>query len=178
MDATESRPLPGRRRHDERQPPRRYTSSETVLLFVAALAFTGGLIHVGAAVDHFDEFPLYALVFGALAAAQIAWAAMLLRRPARTLLLLGCAFNLAVIAVWISSRTVGVPIAPRPWVPEPVGVADLIETVGEAVIVIAALSVAMSPQLPVAQRVTERIAPLLLGVLLVSVLYGVGAHAG
>jgi hypothetical protein len=178
MQATGLRPLGGQRRDDGRQAPLRYTSSETVLLFVAALAFTDGLIHVGAAVDHFDEFPLYALVFGALAAAQIGWAATLLRSPTRLVLLLGCYFNLAVIALWIASRTIGVPIAPRPWVPEAVGVADLVETVGETMTVIAALSVAMSSRLPAAGRVTDRIAPLLLGTLLVTVLYGVGAHAG
>src|SRR6266568_1164785 len=104
MNATGLRPLHGQRRDDGRQAPLRYTSSETVLLFAAALAFTDGLIHVGAAVDHFDEFPLYALVFSLLAAVQITWAAMLLRTPTRPVLLLGCCFNLAVIALWIVSR--------------------------------------------------------------------------
>jgi hypothetical protein len=44
--------------------------------------------------------------------------------------------------------------------------------------VIAALSVAMSSSLPFARHVTERIAPVLLMMLLLSALYGVGAHAG
>jgi hypothetical protein len=63
-------------------------------------------------------------------------------------------------------------------VPEAVGVADLVETVGEVVTVIAASSVAMSSSLPFARYVTERIAPVLLTMLLLSALYGVGAHAG
>ena len=49
---------------------------------------------------------------------------------------------------------------------------------GELTAVIAALSVALSPGLPLAQRVRDRLTPLLLGVLLASVLYGVSAHAG
>jgi hypothetical protein len=138
----------------------------------------GGLIHVGAAVDHFGEFPLYTLVFGVLATVQIAWAAMILWRPSRRVLMFGCAFNVGVIGLWVASRTVGVPIAPRAWVPEAVGVADLVETVGEVVTVIAASSVVMAPRVRVAQLVTERIAPLLLVMLLLSALYGVGAHAG
>jgi hypothetical protein len=71
-----------------------------------------------------------------------------------------------------------VPIAPRPWVPEPVGVADLLATLGEITTVIAALGVAMFPQSSAAQRVTERIAQPLLAVLFVSALFGVSAHAG
>jgi hypothetical protein len=158
--------------------PAGYTTSETVVLLVAGVAFMGGLIHTGAAVDHFGEFPLYTLVFGVLATVQIAWAAMILWRPSRRVLLFGCAFNIGVIGLWVASRTVGVPIAPRAWVPEAVGVADLVETVGEVVTVIAALSVAMSPSLLVARYMTERIAPMLLTILFLSALYGVGAHAG
>jgi hypothetical protein len=166
------RPRPGRS-----QQPAGYTTSETVVLLIAGVAFMGGLIHIGAAVDHFREFPLYTLAFAVLAAVQMAWAAMILRRPSRRVLLFGCAFNLGVIGLWVASRTIGVPIAPRAWVPETVGVADLVETLGEIVTVIAALSVAMSPRMPFARHVTERVAPALLLMLLLSALYGVGAHA-
>jgi hypothetical protein len=178
MDATGSRRLHALRRDRGSQPPRSYTASETVVLLVAALSFVDGLIHVGAAVDHFDESLLYAVAFGTIAAAQFGWAAMLVRGPSRRVLLLGCAFNVGVIALWSASRTVGVPFAPRPWVPEPVGVADLLATLGEITTVIAALGVAMFPQWSAAQRVTERIAQPLLAVLFVSALFGVSAHAG
>jgi hypothetical protein len=155
-----------------------YTTRETVLLLVAAVAGVGGLIHLGAAVDHFGEFPPYTVVFVLLAAVQMTWAAMILRRPSRPVLLFGVVFNLGVIALWIASRTIGVPIAPRPWVPEAVGVPDLVETLGELVAVIAILSVVISPQLAIARQLTARMGPVLLFVLLVSVLYGVGGHAG
>jgi hypothetical protein len=154
-----------------------YTTTETVLLLAAAVAFVDGLIHIGAAIDHFSEFALYTLVFAVLATVQIAWAAMILWRPSRPVLLLGCAFTVSVIGLWVASRTIGVPIAPRAWVPERVGVADLVETVGEIATVIAVLSVVMSSRPMVAGQVTRRIAPVLMVVLLVSVLYGVGAHA-
>ena len=155
-----------------------YTTSETVVLLVAGLAFMDGLIHIGAAVDHFGEFPLYTLVFAVLAAVQIAWAAMIFWRPSRRVLLFGCALNVGVIGLWVASRTIGVPIAPRAWVPEAVGVADLIETVGEIVTVVAALSVVLSPRLPLARLVTARVAPVVMMVLFLSALYGAGAHAG
>jgi hypothetical protein len=155
-----------------------YTTTETVLLLVAAVVFVDGLIHIGAAVDHFGEFPLYTLVFAVLASVQTGWAAMILRRPSRLVLLSGCAFTVSVVGLWVASRTIGVPIAPRAWVPEAVGVADLVETVGEIATVIAVLSLVTSPRHPFARHVTERIAPVLIGVLFLSVLYGVGAHAG
>jgi hypothetical protein len=161
-----------------RRVPAEYTTREAVNLLVAGVAFTGGLIHVGAAVDHFSEFALYTVVFAGLATVQIAWAAVILRRPSHRVLLFGCAFNVGVIGLWVASRTVGVPIAPRAWVPEAVGVADLVETVGELVTVIAVFGLLLSPRLRFAQHVTERIAPVLLVVLFLSVLYGVGAHAG
>ncbi|HWX73783.1 MAG TPA: hypothetical protein VNZ05_00655 [Solirubrobacteraceae bacterium] len=153
-------------------------AGETVLILVSALVFVDGVIHVGAAVDHFDQFPLYTLTFACIAAVQIAWAALLARRPSPVVLLAGCAFTAGVIALWAASRTVGVPIAPRPWAPEPVGVADLIATLGELVTVIAVLSVWLSPRRRGAEHALGRITPLLIAVLLVSVLLGAGAHAG
>jgi hypothetical protein len=155
-----------------------YTTSETVLLLVAAVAGVGGLIHVGAAVDHAAEFLLYTGVFAALAMIQLTWAAMILRRPSRRVLLSGCVFNVGIIGLWAASRTVGVPVAPRPWVAEAVGVPDLLETSGELVTVIALWSVLMSTRMAIARTVAERVAPVLMTVLLLSVLYGVGAHAG
>ncbi len=180
MSAISLRPLVGlpRRGYDPSESPAAYTPRETLLLLVAALAVTGGLIHIGAGVDHFEEYPPYTVAFTILAGLQIGWAVRIVRRPSDRLLLLGCAFNLAIIALWVASRTVGVPIAPTPWVPESVGVADVIETAGECVIVFALLSLMMSARHAWAQAATRRMAPLLLFVLLMSVLYGVGAHAG
>jgi hypothetical protein len=177
MNAIGLRRLVGLDRPRPRRQPAGYTTSETVVVLVASLALMDGLIHIGAAVDHFGEFPLYTLVFATLATVQIGWAATIMRRPSRRVLLFGCAFNIGVIALWLASRTIGVPIAPRAWVPETIGVADLVETIGETVIVVAALSLVLSPRLAIARHVTERIAPVLLLVLLLSALYGVGAHA-
>jgi hypothetical protein len=154
-----------------------YSAGETVLVLVAGLAVVGGLIHVGAAVDHYGEFPLYTLVFATLAGAQISWAALVLRRPSARLLVFGCALNLAIVGLWVASRTVGVPIAPQAWVPESVGVADVVEMLGELTLVFAVASVMLSSRSRLARRTLEHLAPLLLLVLTVSALFGVGAHA-
>ncbi|MHB8242541.1 MAG: hypothetical protein ACYDHN_11170 [Solirubrobacteraceae bacterium] len=137
-----------------------------------------GLIHLGAAVDHFQELPLYPLAFMLLGTTQIGWAAMIVTRPSRRLLLAGCAFNVCVIALWVASRTVGVPIAPRPWVPETAGIADLVETFGELVVVMGAWSLAFSSHVRLARYASEHITAVLVAMLAVSALFGVSAHAG
>jgi hypothetical protein len=180
VSAISFRPLVGlpRRGREPSESPAAYTARETLLLLIAALAVTGGLIHIGAGVDHFQEYPPYTVAFTILAGTQIGWAAMIVRRPSDRLLLFGCVFNLAIIALWVASRTVGVPIAPQPWVPEAIGVADAIETVGEIVVVFALLCLLMSARHAWARAATRFMAPLLLFTLLICVLYGSGAHAG
>ena len=105
-----------------------YTRREVVLRLTAALAVICGVIHIGAGVDHFDEFALYTVVFSGLAVAQIAWAALLVWRPSTAWLTLGCALQVGIVALWVASRTTGVPIAPKAWVPEEIGIADAVET--------------------------------------------------
>jgi hypothetical protein len=180
MSAISLRLLTGVDRQDsgKRQQPAEYAKRETVLLLVAAVTLIGALIHVGAGVDHFHEFPLYTVVFCLLAVAQMTWAAMLLRRPSRRVLILGCAMQAAIVGLWALSRTVGVPIAPRAWVPEQIGAADLVETVGECMTVIAVLSIVLASRSALVRAASERMAPVLLLVLLAGVLFGTGAHAG
>src|SRR2546428_13263826 len=69
MRLTEARSLlVGGQERGRQRGPVAYTTSETVLLLVAALIFIDGLVHIGAAVDHFDAFPLYTFAFVAIAA--------------------------------------------------------------------------------------------------------------
>ena len=45
-----------------------------------------------------------------------------------SILRLGLVVNAAVVAVWIVSRTTGLPVGPSPGTPEPFGGADLAAT--------------------------------------------------
>jgi hypothetical protein len=75
---------------------------------------------------------------------QVAWAAPVsVRLDARTLDL-GVAVNATVVAAWITSRTIGLPLGPHAWLPEPVGAADATATVLELLIVIGATLVRVS----------------------------------
>jgi hypothetical protein len=181
MTATGSRPAHGLRRlahGDATQSRPEYTHVETLLLLTGVLVFIDALIHVGAAVDHYAEFKLYTVAFLTLAAAQTILAALIVRGPPPRLLLWGAAFEFGIVVLWAASRTVGVPIAPTPWVPEAVGVPDLIETAGECVTVLTLICVALAPRRPLAAALVKRLTPVLFLAILVSVLYGTGAHAG
>lgn len=102
-------------------------------IFVACgLAWAAGLIHVVATIEHVREYALYAVFFALLAPAQFAWGAALYRRARRWLMWVGAAASLAVVAVWIMSRTSGMPLGPDgAWKPEPVGALDGVATADE-----------------------------------------------
>ena len=100
-----------------------------------ALRIAGAMFMVGPAVIHFavapDQllvYPLYGILFVLLGLIQIGLAIGIVVRPSPTLLLGGTGLSLAVIAVWLLSRTTGLPIAPVPWRPEAVGLPDLMAT--------------------------------------------------
>jgi hypothetical protein len=181
MTATGFRPARALRRFARAAPAtpgHEYSHVETLLLLTAVLLFIDALIHIGAAVDHYGEFALYTAAFLGLAAGQMTLAALLLRRPDSRVLRWGCAFELTIVALWVASRTVGVPIAPKPWVPEQAGVADVIETAGECVTALTLISIALAPRSAIAAHVVRRLTPVLFAAILASVLYGTGAHAG
>jgi hypothetical protein len=71
-----------------------------------------------------------------------------------------------------------VPIAPQPWVPEEIGVADLVETVCELVTVVAVLAVQLADRSPRARRLAEALPAFLLAAVLFGALLGAGSHAG
>jgi hypothetical protein len=150
---------------------------DSTLLLLAGLAFMGGLIHVGAAVDHASEVPAYTPAFLGVAFAQFVWAYLLWRGPTRRTLLAGGALCLGVLFVWLLSRTVGVPFGPHPWQPEQLGVADVVESVDELVAAAVAIALASSSKSPLARRLVDVAPAGLLVVLFVSMLYGLGAHA-
>lgn len=113
-----------------------------LLLFVAALAWCAGLIHVVVSVEHFGEYVLFGLFFAVLGPLQVVWGAAAYRWPRREVLLAGAAASLAVVALWIASRTVGLPIGPDAGHPEAVGFADVLCSADEfalALLVVALL---------------------------------------
>jgi hypothetical protein len=96
-------------------------------LFLAALSLAAAMIHAVVAVPHVEESIVEAVLFALLAIAQTGWGAAVYASPSSTLLAGGALLNASVIAVWIASRTAGIPGAER----EPIGLADLGATAAE-----------------------------------------------
>ena len=115
------------------------------------LAFTSlaaGAIHAVVVPEHLEEALLFGAFFAAAAIFQIAWAAMLRdgRDRDRWFLSVGVVANAALIVLWAVSRTVGVPVGPEPWMPEPKGVLDVTATVLELILVAVALLWSSGPR--------------------------------
>jgi hypothetical protein len=115
-------------------PPAAQERSSRLLLLVA-LSMFAGVIHAKALFDHVGHYWLFGACFGALTYAQVLWAVWIYRRPNdRRSLLPAAVASLAVIAVWVVSRTVGLPIGPWAGLPEPLGVADVTASLDEVVL--------------------------------------------
>lgn len=144
-----------------RRPLRRGTGApDRELLFtVAALTLGAGAVHVLGVPGHAEESVLFGIAFALFAGAQVLLGLRLLRRPSARLLGAVAGANAAIAGIWLLSRTVGLPVGPAPWTPEPIGPPDLVATFFElAAAVLGAALVSASPRwLRVEWRgVTER----------------------
>lgn len=88
------------------------------LVLVAGTASAG--IHAAVAPAHLLEEPLFGVFFLLVAGTQLGWVAALASRPSDSLLRAGIALNIALIGLWLVTRTVGLPFGLLPE-PHPVG---------------------------------------------------------
>ena len=98
---------------------------------LAALSVGAAAIHFAVVFEHFAEYALYGVFFLVISWAQVIWPAVLLWRPSRLWLWLGVAGNAIVIAVYVASRTVGLPFGPDVHHAESVGALDVVSCVLE-----------------------------------------------
>lgn len=108
------------------------TAHRAALAVTAGVMASAGVIHLLYGPEHMMEWMGFGLAFYAMGIAQIAGAAVLLAGvrsgAARSVAIWG---NLAIVAVWVVSRTVGLPVGPEPWHREALGAADILCTVAE-----------------------------------------------
>ena len=117
----------------------------------AGLSWAAAIIHAVVIPAHFREWWLFGVFFVVVAAFQLAWGARAYTRPRPWLLRGGALVNVAVAAVWVVSRTVGVPAGPEPWEREAVGFIDVMATLDELAIAALAWAVVSGrrpPRLP------------------------------
>src|SRR5829696_5730242 len=104
------------------------------------LSLVAALIHLWVTPEHFEEWWGYGTFMLVSFVAQAIYAAALLVRPRWPLLLLaGASGNLAIIGMWVVSRTVGLPVGPGAGEVEGIGALDLISTASEVGLVVVLL---------------------------------------
>ena len=108
-------------------------------LYVAAtLSLLAALIHLWATPEHFEEWWGYGAFFLVAALAQVLYAPLVLAWPTRMVLFGGIAGNLAIVALYLLTRTVGIPLfGPGAGEVEGVGFIDLCATASEVGIAVA-----------------------------------------
>ena len=129
------------------------TSSRTVgrrreqmlLHAAAALSLLAALIHTWVIYEHYGEWWGYGLFFFGVGSVQGCYAGTLLLWPRRLIYRLGIACNVAIILLYVVTRTVGIPfLGPDAGMVEQVGTLDLFCTYVELALVLALLALASS----------------------------------
>ena len=111
-----------------------------VAVAAALMSAAAAAIHAAVAAPHFREYAPFGLLFGATALAQAAWAMLMIAAPSARLLAAGAAGNAAIIGSWALSRTVGLPVGPGRWTPEPAATLDVAASTLELGVVAGAIA--------------------------------------
>lgn len=111
------------------------------LYAAAALSALAGFIHILVTPGHFEEWIGYGLFFLLAAVAQFMYALLLLAYGSnRDLLLVGIVGNGLIIALWLITRTVGIPfVGPEAGEVEAVGLLDGISKLIEGALIVCLL---------------------------------------
>jgi hypothetical protein len=113
-------------------------------MLAAALSAIAALIHFIVMPEHFAEWWGYGAFFLVAATAQAVYALLLLRDRSSWLLWAGMVGNLAIVALWAWTRTVGIPFfGPHAGEVEDIGAIDVVSKIVEALL-IAVLAVLLS----------------------------------
>lgn len=103
------------------------------------LAAAGGL-HLAALPGHLSSSTVAGAFFAVTAAAQLLGAVVLATRPSSRTILAVIAGNVAVLTLWMTSRTTGLPAGGELGVREPFGLLDGLAAAAELLVVVAGLA--------------------------------------
>jgi hypothetical protein len=103
--------------------------------FAAALSLAAAWVHLAYLGSHLRQWWAYGAFFLATGAGQALFAPLVLRRPRGWVAATGIGGNVAIIAMYVLTRTAGPPVGPHAHVPEQAGAVDLAATATEVVLV-------------------------------------------
>ena len=111
------------------------TAAQRALLPLAVVSSTAAAgVHAAVGPEHLRESALFGAFFAGSALLQLIWSAWASVRGSAPLLVAGAVGNLAIIGLWATTRTLGLPFGLLPH-PEPVGPWDLACAAWELVVV-------------------------------------------
>jgi hypothetical protein len=113
---------------------------------LAALSAGAALIHFAMAPSHTNQSLVEGVGFIVAGFVQLGLAAGLLARPARWMLQLTVLANAVFVAVWVVSRTAGLPFGAHPGHPETAGFVDLTCVAFEIALVLGAAAALVAPR--------------------------------
>jgi len=101
----------------------------------AVLSLAAAWVHFAYVGPHLRQWWAYGAFFLAAGVGQALFAPLVLRRPRAWLIAVGIAGNVAIVGMYVLSRTAGPPLGPHARVPERAGVVDLATTAAEIALV-------------------------------------------
>jgi hypothetical protein len=116
----------------------------TTVAAAAALSLGAAWVHLAYVAPHLRQWWAYGAFFLATGMGQALFAPLILRWPRQSLAVVGIAGNIAIVAMYVLSRTNGAPLGPHANVPERVGAVDL-ATAGAEVVLIGLLVTTLRP---------------------------------
>jgi hypothetical protein len=111
------------------------------LPLVAIAGAAAAAVHFVVMPEHFEEATIYGMFFAVAATSQLLYSALLLIRPSRALVCAGAIGNIAIIALWLVTRTIGIPLGPGAGSVEELGGLDVLATIFEIGAAIGAVTV-------------------------------------
>jgi hypothetical protein len=110
---------------------------QRLLSTAALLSLAAAVIHVWVMPEHFEEWWGYGLFFLIAAISQALYAIVILRAPTPTILRVGIIGNLAIIALWVVTRTIGIPVfGPHAGEIEAIGAIDVASKLVEVLLIV------------------------------------------
>ena len=114
--------------------------ADAVRFGVALCSASAAVVHFGVLGEHVHEYWLAGVFFAVVGTSQLGFAGLVSLHPGRGLYLVGAVGSAAIIAVWVVSRTRGVPLGPLAGAAEPVGFPDVLCTALEALVVVGSIA--------------------------------------
>lgn len=98
---------------------------------IAVSSIIAGAVHLSVIREHFQEALLYGYFFLVLTFLQFGFAAWVVWRPSPGLFKAGGLASVAVVLLWLATRTTGIPLGPAAGETEPFGVLDVVASAAE-----------------------------------------------